>query len=115
VSTQGRSKDLHFSDPPAATSLFGSPKWSWLWLVARLYVGYTWFTSGWGKLSNPAWVQTGEALKGFWVRAVAIPEAPARRSPLIGTGFLFNPCWIQALTPGLPSWWWRVKSSLALH
>jgi len=78
VSTQGRSKDLHFSDPPAATSLFGSPKWSWLWLVARLYVGYTWFTSGWGKLSNPAWVQTGEALKGFWVRAVAIPEAPAR-------------------------------------
>ncbi len=51
----------------------------------RLYVGYTWLTSGWGKLSNPAWVQSGEALKGFWERAVAIPEAPAR--PLIAFGW----------------------------
>lgn len=66
------------SDPPAASSFFGSPKWSWLWLIARVYVGYTWITSGWEKLSNPAWTQTGAALKGFWERAVAIPEAPAR-------------------------------------
>jgi thiosulfate dehydrogenase [quinone] large subunit len=61
--------------------LFNSPKWAWLWVIARLYVGYSWLTSGIGKLSNPAWTQTGEALKGFWERAVAIPDAPAR--PLI--------------------------------
>lgn len=35
-------------------------------------------TSGLGKLSNPAWTQTGAALKGFWERAVAVPAAPAR-------------------------------------
>ncbi len=70
-----------FTDPPFAQSLFNNPKWAWLWIITRWYVGYTWFTSGLGKLSNPAWTQTGEALKGFWERAVAIPEPPAR--PLI--------------------------------
>ena len=70
-----------FADPPFAQSLFNSPKWAWLWVIARIYVGYAWLTSGIGKLSNPAWTQTGEALKGFWERAVAIPDAPAR--PLI--------------------------------
>ncbi len=44
----------------------------------RLYLGYTWLSSGIGKLSNPGWTQGGEALKGFWERAVLIPEAPAR-------------------------------------
>ena len=70
-----------FADPPFAQSLFNSPKWAWLWVIARIYVGYAWLTSGIGKLSNPAWTQTGEALKGFWERAAAIPDAPAR--PLI--------------------------------
>lgn len=70
-----------FTDPPFAQSVFNNPKWAWLWIITRWYVGYTWFTSGLGKLSNPAWTQTGEALKGFWERAVAIPEPPAR--PLI--------------------------------
>lgn len=70
-----------FEDPPFARSLFGSTRWAWLWLIVRVYVGYSWLTSGLGKLSNPAWVQTGVALKGFWERAVLVPEAPAR--PLI--------------------------------
>jgi len=67
-----------FTDPPIAVSLFGKTRWSWLWLIVRLYLGYTWLSSGLGKLSQPGWVQTGEALKGFWERAVAIPAAPAR-------------------------------------
>jgi thiosulfate dehydrogenase [quinone] large subunit len=75
------SKEIRFSDPPIANALFGSTRWSWIWLIARLYLGYTWITSGLGKLSNPAWVQTGAALKGFWENAVMIPEAPA--SPAI--------------------------------
>lgn len=66
------------TDPPAAQILFGSTSWSWIWLIPRLYLGYTWITSGLGKLSNPGWTQTGEVLKGFWERAVLIPDAPAR-------------------------------------
>lgn len=49
-----------------------------VWLLVRLYVGYNWLTAGWGKITNPAWVKNGEALLGFWNRAVAIPEAPAK-------------------------------------
>jgi len=71
-------QNITVSDPPLAESLFGNTRWAWIWLIARLYIGYTWLTSGWGKLNNPGWVQTGEVLKGFWERAVAIPEAPAR-------------------------------------
>ncbi len=79
MTTSSRTQNvIGFNDPPAAQALFGSPQWALLWLVARLYVGYTWLTSGWGKLSNPAWVQTGEALKGFWERAITVPEPPAR-------------------------------------
>lgn len=65
-------------DPPFARELFDNTRWSWLWLILRLYLGYTWITSGLGKLSNPAWTQTGLALKGFWTAAVAVPNPPAR-------------------------------------
>ena len=78
METQALQKNITFIDPPAVRHLFSSTRWAWLWLVVRLYVGYTWLTSGLGKFSNPAWMQTGEALKAFWTRAVAIPEAPAR-------------------------------------
>jgi thiosulfate dehydrogenase [quinone] large subunit len=78
MATQTWQRNITISDPPIAESLFGNTHWAWLWLIARLYIGYTWLTSGLGKLSNPAWVQTGEALKGFWTRAAAIPDAPAR-------------------------------------
>jgi len=78
MATQTQVKNpVRFSDPPIANTLLNSTRWSWLWLVARLYLGYTWLSSGIGKVSNPAWVQSGEALKGFWERAVLIPEAPA--------------------------------------
>ena len=81
MTTQTWQGKLTITDSPVARALFSSTRWAWLWLIVRIYVGYTWLTSGWGKLSNPAWVQSGEALKGFWSRAVAIPEAPTR--PLI--------------------------------
>jgi thiosulfate dehydrogenase (quinone) large subunit len=87
---------VEVTDPPAVDALFGSTRWAWLWLIARLYVGYTWLTSGIGKVTNPAWMESGEALQGFWSRAVAIPEAPAR--PLIA--FNWYRAFIQSLLEG---------------
>jgi thiosulfate dehydrogenase [quinone] large subunit len=78
MATQILQQNITVSDPPVARALFGNTRWAWMWLFVRLYLGYTWITSGWGKLSNPGWMQTGEVLKGFWERAVLIPEAPAR-------------------------------------
>lgn len=60
-------------DPPLARALFGDTRLSWIWLLVRLYVGYSWLNSGLGKLSNPAWMETGASLKGYWTAAVAIP------------------------------------------
>jgi thiosulfate dehydrogenase [quinone] large subunit len=81
MATETFTKEVTLADPPAIQSLFSNTRWSWLWLIVRLYVGYSWLSHGLEKLSNPAWTQTGEALRGFWERAVVIPEAPAR--PLI--------------------------------
>jgi thiosulfate dehydrogenase [quinone] large subunit len=54
--------------------LFNDTRASILWLVVRVWLGWQWFEAGLGKTQNPAWMQTGEALKGFWSRAVMIPE-----------------------------------------
>ena len=62
-------------DPPLARFLFGSTRiMPWLWLVLRVLIGLQWVDAASHKLGNPAWMETGEALKGFWTSAVAIPE-----------------------------------------
>jgi thiosulfate dehydrogenase [quinone] large subunit len=37
-------------------------------------LGYQWIEASLHKLEEPAWTQTGLALKGFWEKAVIIPE-----------------------------------------
>jgi thiosulfate dehydrogenase (quinone) large subunit len=60
-------------DPPLARFLFSDTRFSVVWLIIRVLIGWSWLQSGWGKIGNPAWVQTGEALQGYWERAVTIP------------------------------------------
>lgn len=61
-------------DPPLARFLFSDTRFSVVWLVVRVWLGITWLQSGIPKLSNPGWVETGEALRGFWMSAVQVPE-----------------------------------------
>jgi len=76
---QGR---VWIQDPPVARFLFQGTLASWLWLAVRIYVGYDFLEAGWHKFTDPAWMNgTGAGIMGFWSRAVAIPDAPAR--PLI--------------------------------
>jgi thiosulfate dehydrogenase [quinone] large subunit len=63
---------------PLLYKLFNDTRAAWLWLPLRIWLGWQWIDAGIHKVSNPAWMQTGEALMGFWAKAVAIPEAPAR-------------------------------------
>ena len=55
------------TDPPIAMKLFGGVRWAWIWILPRLYAGWSWAKAGWGKLANPAWVgsEAGTALAGF--------------------------------------------------
>ena len=60
-------------DPPLVQKLFNNKWASLLWLPLRIWLGYQWFEAAGHKITNPAWVVTGDALKGFWTAAVAIP------------------------------------------
>src|SRR5688572_32076001 len=59
--------------PSFINFLFSDKRLSILWLAVRLWLGWKWIASGLPKLQNPAWMQTGEALKGFWMGAIQIP------------------------------------------
>src|SRR5688572_16474762 len=62
-------------NPPLARLLFDDTRFAIVWLVVRVLVGWEWLQAGLHKLESPAWTQTGEALKGYWAKAAAIPEA----------------------------------------
>ena len=63
-------------DPPIARALLGDTRFSWIWLPIRLYVGYSWLSSGWSKFTNPKWLESGEALRDFWINAVKVDPRP---------------------------------------
>ena len=62
-------------EPPLAQFLFSDTRLAPLWLVVRVLLGWEWLSAGLNKIGDPAWMQTGEALKGFWTNAVAVPES----------------------------------------
>lgn len=48
-----------------------------IWAVVRVWLGWQWLSAGWGKLFNPAWMDGGAALRGYFMGAVAMPEGGA--------------------------------------
>ncbi len=73
ISSTARKNEIFVPDPPFARALFSTTRFAWLWLIIRLYVGWQWLESGWGKISGGTW-GSGEPLKGFWTNAVKVPE-----------------------------------------
>ncbi len=61
------------TDPPFIQRLFSTGEFAWLWLIARIWLGYQWFVAGEHKITDPGWMVTGTSLKGFWTNATAIP------------------------------------------
>ena len=64
------------TDSPLAKFVFSDSRFAWVWLILRLYMAYTWLTSGFGKLTGTGWVDGGAALKGFWTSAVVTTPKP---------------------------------------
>src|SRR5687768_16875556 len=69
-----RKQQRVIEDPAIAKFLFTDARMAVLWLVVRVYVGWQWLNSGWGKVTGEGWIDTGASLQGFWERIVAIPE-----------------------------------------
>ncbi|MFH1105023.1 MAG: DoxX family protein [Actinomycetota bacterium] len=71
---------VDIQEPRFAQWLFGSSRTAWLWLVARVWLGWEWFGSGWGKVvgghitwrfwdwGDAAYSLTGNANIG-WIKA----------------------------------------------
>ena len=66
-------KGERVQDPPFVVRLLSDPRAGWLFVLPRIWLGWQWLTASEHKIGDPKWVQTGEALKGFWTNAVAIP------------------------------------------
>jgi thiosulfate dehydrogenase (quinone) large subunit len=75
VKTVQTVKGTEIQDPPFARFLFSDTRMAPVWLVIRVLLGWDWLSHGLEKLGNPAWMETGVALQGYWERAVAIPES----------------------------------------
>ena len=60
-------KYQNIEESPVCRFLFANPKMSWLWLLVRVFVGWSWISAGWEKLGNAVWTgnQAGGALIGF--------------------------------------------------
>ncbi len=58
---------IQYEEAPIAKFIFGNTATSWFWLLARVYVGFTWLEAGWGKFTGAGWVgaDAGKALSGF--------------------------------------------------
>lgn len=67
------SKGHTIEDSPITKFLFKDTRAAWIWLILRAWLGYQWINSSLGKISNPAWTQTGDALKGFWSGVIVVP------------------------------------------
>jgi thiosulfate dehydrogenase [quinone] large subunit len=65
--------DVTVGQPRIAHFLFNSARSAPLWLGIRIYMGIEWVNAGYHKLDTPAW-RSGDALKGYWTGAVAVPE-----------------------------------------
>jgi thiosulfate dehydrogenase (quinone) large subunit len=62
------------NDPVNWRLLMGSIYYALLWLPMRFFLGRDWISHGAEKVVDPAWINGGEALRGFWEQAVVVPE-----------------------------------------
>jgi thiosulfate dehydrogenase [quinone] large subunit len=62
------------NDPVGWRLLMGNIFFALIWLPMRFFLGRDWLAHGAEKIVDPAWMDQGEALRGFWEQAVVIPE-----------------------------------------
>jgi thiosulfate dehydrogenase (quinone) large subunit len=75
-------KNTEIADPPIARFLFSDTRMAVVWMVVRLYVGFSWLEAGLHKVLDTGattnYIINGGGLLAFWQRIAAIPVAPAK-------------------------------------
>jgi thiosulfate dehydrogenase [quinone] large subunit len=72
--TEPGGETIEIEGPAFTRFLFGNSRAGLFWLPIRLFVGFTWLEAGYHKFSGKGWMDGGAALKGFWEKAVAVPD-----------------------------------------
>lgn len=69
-------KEVIVGENPLSRWLFTNTTSAWIWLILRLYLGYSWLTAGWEKITDDAWTgdNAGVAVEGFMKGAIALAE-----------------------------------------
>jgi thiosulfate dehydrogenase [quinone] large subunit len=67
-------EEVEIEGPGFARFLFHNSRAGLFWLPIRIFVGFEWLEAGLHKLTDPAWMQGGSALRQYWERAAAVPE-----------------------------------------
>mgnify|MGYP002508103873 CR=1 FL=1 len=70
-------KTIIVDENPLSRWLFSNTTSAWIWLLLRLYLGYSWLMAGIGKVKSDAWTgdNAGVALEGFMGGALSKVEA----------------------------------------
>lgn len=57
----------YFTGCPFSHFVFSNTRFAPVWLIIRLYIGWTWLGAGWGKVINPLWfgASAGKPIVGF--------------------------------------------------
>lgn len=69
-------RNTEVTESPIAKFIFADTRFAVVWLVLRVYLGYQWISAVEHKITDPAWTQTGAALKGFWLNALKTDPKP---------------------------------------
>lgn len=73
--------DVHYPEPRVTKFVFASKAMAPVWTIVRIYLGWQWLTSGWGKVTGGGWIgaEAGGAVRGFLGRALDLAggERPA--------------------------------------
>jgi thiosulfate dehydrogenase (quinone) large subunit len=82
MATTRKSSSTVVADPPIARFLFSDTRMALVWLVVRVYVGWSFLEAGWHKVQDTTatgnYIIDGAGILAFWNRIVAVPAAPAR-------------------------------------
>ncbi|MGI8915175.1 MAG: DoxX family membrane protein [Chloroflexota bacterium] len=91
-------EETQIPDPPLARFLFADRRMAPFWLIVRLYVGWQWFSAGWGKLdgTEAGWVgaKAGTGMAGF------VAGAPKQTSGAHANVQPYTVSWSYAITFG---------------
>ena len=67
--------DMHSQWPAIVEELFTSTRYSWFWVLVRVWLGLQWFDAGWHKVTGSGWMwwDHGTSIKAFWERVIVVP------------------------------------------